>query len=189
MEGKCEETEYDVFRDSPLRHCGYADEVGEAFRAVVPRSVVYAGYGVSLLYTLGDITDKALRCKHQQDSFEAVTEQIIDTVLWQCTASFIIPPLLVNRTAAVARWAFRTMPGFRVAAGQALGTAKARVARWTPVAAGLSIIPFLPGTVDPFVDRAMDKWVRPWLQGKSRSFISPTAAPPPGSEPEQHHRS
>lgn len=30
--GGNEDTFYNIFRDSPLRYCGYANEIGESFR-------------------------------------------------------------------------------------------------------------------------------------------------------------
>jgi fission process protein 1 len=48
-----QETEYNVFRHSPLRYLGYANEVGEAFRyqlpkCVVPLYIISIGYAFSM---------------------------------------------------------------------------------------------------------------------------------------------
>ena len=45
--------DYDVFKDSWLRYCGYANEVGEAFRPIIPRSLVFATYAIASIYALG----------------------------------------------------------------------------------------------------------------------------------------
>lgn len=37
---------------------GYANEVGEAFRSLVPKAVVWLSYGVSSSYVLADAIDK-----------------------------------------------------------------------------------------------------------------------------------
>lgn len=37
---------------------GYANEVGEAFRSLVPAAVVWLSYGVSSSYVLADAIDK-----------------------------------------------------------------------------------------------------------------------------------
>lgn len=37
---------------------GYANEVGEAFRSMVPAAVVWLSYGVSSSYVLADAIDK-----------------------------------------------------------------------------------------------------------------------------------
>jgi len=38
---------------------GYANEVGEAFRSLVPKSVVHGSYGIASLYVLADTVDKS----------------------------------------------------------------------------------------------------------------------------------
>lgn len=40
---------------------GYANEIGEAFRPLVHRSVVMGSYGISSAYVLADTWDKALK--------------------------------------------------------------------------------------------------------------------------------
>jgi fission process protein 1 len=152
--------EYDIFRDSPLRHAGYADEVGEAFRPIIPRYLVWSSYAISLAYTCGDVFDKALKKNAMESSMPAVVQQAADTLLWQVFSSFLIPPLLVNRTSATARWVVHRIP---------MLAARPGFVRWTPVFAGLSIIPLCPKFVDPLVDEVMDKYVRPLLGGSSGS--------------------
>ena len=46
-----EEGVIDIYRDSPLRYCGYLNEVGEAFRPLIPVEIVYLSCG-------------AARCRH-----------------------------------------------------------------------------------------------------------------------------
>lgn len=52
---------YDIFKDSSLRFLGYTNELGEAFRPLLPRPVVTATYGVVFLYTIADTADKCKR--------------------------------------------------------------------------------------------------------------------------------
>ena len=52
------EGEEDIYRDSLLRYCGYANEVGEAFRPLVPVPVVYFSYVIAITYILADTVDK-----------------------------------------------------------------------------------------------------------------------------------
>ena len=54
-----EEKEIDIYRDTPVRLLGYANEVGEAFRALVNVKAVYASYGLASAYVLADTYDKA----------------------------------------------------------------------------------------------------------------------------------
>ena len=44
--------EVDIYRDTPVRLLGYANEVGEAFRALIHVNWVRASYGVASLYVL-----------------------------------------------------------------------------------------------------------------------------------------
>ncbi|XP_014690273.1 mitochondrial fission process protein 1 isoform X2 [Equus asinus] len=50
--------ERDLFRDTWVRYLGYANEVGEAFRSLVPAAVVWLSYGVASSYVLADAIDK-----------------------------------------------------------------------------------------------------------------------------------
>ena len=52
--------EVDIYRDTWVRYCGYANEVGESFRYVLPRMVV-PSYGVSFGYVFADARDKYLK--------------------------------------------------------------------------------------------------------------------------------
>ena len=53
--------EVDIYRDTPVRFLGYANEVGEAFRALVHVNWVRFSYGVASAYVLADTYDK-VRC-------------------------------------------------------------------------------------------------------------------------------
>jgi len=48
----------DIYRDTPIRLLGYANEVGEAFRAIVSAKLVWASYGLASMYVLADTQDK-----------------------------------------------------------------------------------------------------------------------------------
>ncbi|TSL28182.1 Mediator of RNA polymerase II transcription subunit 13-like [Bagarius yarrelli] len=50
--------EVDIYRDTWVRFLGYANEVGEAFRALVPVSMVWASYAVATAYVSADAMDK-----------------------------------------------------------------------------------------------------------------------------------
>ena len=60
---KDEVKEVDIYRDTPVRLLGYANEVGEAFRALVNVKFVYASYGLASAYVLADTNDKASKAK------------------------------------------------------------------------------------------------------------------------------
>ena len=101
-----EETAYDIFRDSPLRYMGYANEVGEALAAFLPVWGVPFSYAVAISYVLADTGDKAYLewerngCAEDDPSCTIMTKKLrfllagslaFDTVLWQMLASVIIP--------------------------------------------------------------------------------------------------
>ena len=50
----------DLWRDTPVRLLGYANEVGESFRYIFPR-MVKPSYGLAFAYTFGDVYDKGQR--------------------------------------------------------------------------------------------------------------------------------
>ena len=51
------EKRYDIWRDSPVRLFGYANEVGESFRYIFPR-IVLPSYILSISYVCCDAIDK-----------------------------------------------------------------------------------------------------------------------------------
>ena len=50
----------DIWRDTPVRLLGYANEVGESFRYVFPRGVI-PSYVVAFSYVLADTQDKSMK--------------------------------------------------------------------------------------------------------------------------------
>lgn len=48
----------DIWRDTPVRLLGYANEVGESFRHILPR-MVGPSYALAFAYTFGDVADKS----------------------------------------------------------------------------------------------------------------------------------
>jgi len=52
--------EYDVFKQSLLRYAGYANELGEAFRPLIPKWIVTSSYAVAFAYAGGDAVDKGM---------------------------------------------------------------------------------------------------------------------------------
>jgi len=61
--------ELDVLRDTWARYLGYANEVGEACRGVLPLSLVHASYGLVGLYVLADAIHKGRRASHVRSFF------------------------------------------------------------------------------------------------------------------------
>lgn len=50
--------ELDIFKDTSLRFLGYTNEVGEAFRSLIPRPLVNATYAIAAAYALSDSVHK-----------------------------------------------------------------------------------------------------------------------------------
>ena len=67
--------EVDIYRDTPLRYLGYANEVGEAFRALVHVNWVKLSYGVASAY-------------------------VVSTWVVQLTVSSLNPNIFANRNAS-----------------------------------------------------------------------------------------
>ena len=49
----------DLYKDTPVRYLGYANELGESFRPLAPPGFVAATYAVSFGYVFMDMQDKA----------------------------------------------------------------------------------------------------------------------------------
>lgn len=93
------EAEFDPLRDGPARYLGYANELGEAFRAWIPVWGVPASYAVAIAYVVTDTFDKAIKANSQarkelsgnaalpaDDVSKLVTlitaERFVDTLTW-----------------------------------------------------------------------------------------------------------
>jgi len=88
--------EVDIYRDTPLRYLGYANEVGEAFRALMHVRWVRATYGVASAYVLADTYDKGVKqSKEPGADTGKVAIAAVDTLLWQALASVIVPGVYI----------------------------------------------------------------------------------------------
>jgi len=147
--------EVDIYRDTPLRYLGYANEVGEAFRALVHVNWVKLSYGVASAYVLADTNDKAQKMSRSlpaddDSKTKKVAFAAVDTLLWQALASVIIPGFTINRICAASLY---TM-------GRAIPTVSLNSRKWATTAIGLGVIPFIVHPIDSFVHIAMDKTTR-----------------------------
>jgi len=149
------DNEVDIYRDTPLRLLGYANEVGEAFRALVSVNWVRLSYGVASCYVLADTNDKAQKMSKSlpaddESRGKKIAFAAVDTLLWQALASVIIPGFTINRICALSLYTMgRTIPNV------ALNSRK-----WATTAIGLGVIPFIVHPIDSFVHTAMDNTTR-----------------------------
>ena len=84
---------YNIFRDSLLRYCGYANEVGESFRYQYPRLVV-PSYVVAFGYCLADSMSAGYQVMSSEEGGGAAASKdtrskekraaiaMFDTLLW-----------------------------------------------------------------------------------------------------------
>ncbi|XP_033113505.1 mitochondrial fission process protein 1-like isoform X4 [Anneissia japonica] len=139
-----------------LVHTCYANEVGEAFRALVPVSVVRASYLVASGYVVADAAHKGNQAKEMQWKTESVrTKKILhaigDTIIWQGLASVAIPGFTINRICAISQLLLRKTT-----------TLPAPIRKWTTTAVGLGMIPIIITPIDRSVDYFMNNSIRKW---------------------------
>ncbi|XP_065158412.1 mitochondrial fission process protein 1-like [Atheta coriaria] len=146
----------DLYRDTPVRYLGYANEVGEAFRAIIGSKLVLASYGVAVLYVCADTTDKTIKTHQEksnapnriiQTSFTAA-----DTLIWQMLASVAIPGYTINRICAGSMWFMKK--------NKAMSKINKAPRNMIVAGIGLAVIPLIIHPIDHFVDVLMDKTLR-----------------------------
>ncbi|EKX51635.1 hypothetical protein GUITHDRAFT_85038 [Guillardia theta CCMP2712] len=161
--------EHDVFKDTPVRFLGYANELGESFRPVVPRSWVTASYVLAGSYVLADTTHKSWESmsdkqKHSSDRMKMAIERGLDTALWQGLASIAIPGIVINRIV----WAASKVK------------VPVRYRSIFPTAMGLASIPFIVTPIDCMVHHVADCTYRPHI--KKVAAFGTSLLHPPGQE-------
>ncbi|XP_002915611.1 mitochondrial fission process protein 1 isoform X2 [Ailuropoda melanoleuca] len=145
--------ERDLFRDTWVRYLGYANEVGEAFRSLVPATVVWLSYGVSSSYVLADAIDKGKKAgavpSSEAGRSSRVTVAVVDTFVWQALASVAIPGFTINRVCAASLYILGTATRWPLS-----------VRKWTTTALGLLVIPVIIHPIDRSVDFLLDSSLR-----------------------------
>jgi mitochondrial fission process protein 1 len=148
-----QDKEVDLWRDTPLRLLGYANETGESFRYIFPK-MVRPSYAVSYAYTFADCIDKGYKT-YKKDG--RVSNQCaintFDALTWQILASVAIPGYLINKTVAFATFVL----GKRFPSHTHFGPVPVR---FVPVIVGLSTIPFIVSPIDNFTTYLMNMTMR-----------------------------
>jgi fission process protein 1 len=163
---KSETKEYDIYRDSPLRYMGYANECGEAFAAWLPPFGVPATYGVAAVYVLADTFDKAIKANKEKGVKEGVIVGL-DTVTWQMLASVFWPGSFIRVTVNATNLLVSKLPAdLSLDIG---GLDAATIEKALPTAIGLMTIPFIVKPIDKTIDWAMEESVTKVLRGKCES--------------------
>ncbi|KAL3935176.1 MAG: hypothetical protein SGBAC_009250 [Bacillariaceae sp.] len=149
------EDTYDIFRDSPVRYLGYANEVGESFRYQFPKFVV-PSYVVSFGYCFADAATSGYDIYQtgiQNGSKTAKADSLVataDTLIWQSLASVTVPGATINMVVKASRFAVARSPV----------ALSAVVSKWIPTVTGLGSIPFIISPIDHGVDVLMDSTFR-----------------------------
>ena|ERR1719469_26626 len=140
------EAKVDIWRDTPVRLLGYANETGEAFRHIFPR-MVGPSYALAIGYSLCDVADKGyLTYKRDQGFSKLVFAHSFDCFIWQMAASVFIPGAFINQVVSLSQ---KMIPNC---------TSGNR--RFIPVFIGLATIPFIVHPIDSFTTWALEKTLR-----------------------------
>ena len=146
--------ERDIWRQSPLRFAGYANELGEAFRPLISHTWVHASYAVAIAYVLGDTYDKASAAGRQATARSEspgpfVLTTALDVLSWQTIASVAVPGFVINRVVALSGALLRR-------AGRQPGI--------VPTLVGLASVPLIIKPIDHATDAVLDASIRPAIE-------------------------
>jgi len=166
--------ELDIFRHTPLRYLGYANEVGEAFRYQISKKVLALAYVVSFGYIIGDTIDKGYKSYKQKikeynfknnklvenenqenlknkksssnDFFNIIIKNASLSFSWQVLATEFLPAGCVFIIVKFAKkFKFSLIKS-------------KKIKYWMPSIIGLLLIPTFPYTIDPTVDKLFDQF-------------------------------
>ncbi|XP_046360302.2 mitochondrial fission process protein 1-like [Haliotis rufescens] len=150
------EREHDIFKHTLIRYFGYANEVGESFRALIHVNWVRLSYLTASGYVVADsihkgylTSQKSFNSPHEKRT--QVSVSVGDTLVWQGLASVAIPGLTINRICALSNILLKKTSSLPCS-----------VRKWTTTGIGLVCIPFIISPIDRSVDHLMDKVIRPY---------------------------
>ena len=141
------EEKYDIWRHSPVRYLGYANEVGEAFRYQLSTRNLILAYIISASYVAGDSIDKTYKSYNKNNRIADLKlfKTFAISLSWQILATEILPGLFV----------FLVVKQAKKFQYQSIKNTKIRY--WMPTIIGLCFIPIFPYTIDPIVDEVFNK--------------------------------
>ena len=185
----------DIWRDTPLRYLGYANECGEAFRAFLPGWGVPASYAVAIGYVLADTADKAVKEWEKPAQCSSgvrgarVVASAADALFWQLLASVFWPGSVIHLVVAATTKTLEVLPGAdsaaaAIAAALPVDAAGPAVLASVPTALGLVTIPFIVEPIDETVHKVSDVSVRPALNTLTRALAAADPETPEGQEGE-----
>lgn len=178
--------EVDIWRDTPVRYLGYANECGEALRALLPPAGVPASYALAIGYVLADTMDKAFkewelsgRCETgPSGAMRAmrVATTAFDALSWQLLASVFVPGSVIHFTYSVMTFAVAHVTDVGGGDGTAdmafstLPAATTAALNYLPTVVGLATIPFIVEPIDETIHKVHDMSIRPTLSASIDSF-------------------
>jgi len=156
-----------------MRPSAYASEVGESTKAVVPRYVYKALYGISGAYVITDTLIKVhdlSENKHVIDHYGVghkkdpiLAKKFVDSLLWHSLASFALPGLAVHQTVKLASMGRKCMTSTKIPQS---------LIRMYPPLIGLAIIPFIIHPIDHVTDYVLDNTVRQFYSVETKKFLT-----------------
>ncbi|XP_003696813.1 mitochondrial fission process protein 1 [Apis florea] len=146
--------EINIYRDTPIRYLGYANEIGEAFRPIIPHSIVWFSYTIASGYVLADTINSGFNTYSNTVTTKSknVLLSMTDTLLWQSLASVIIPGYTINRVCAAVQFI------------QKKNNNTYLKSRWIPTLIGLATIPVIIHPIDNLVEEIMNITYRKWIR-------------------------
>ncbi len=165
--------EANVWRDTPLRYLGYADEFGEAMAPYIGHKAVTGSYVLSSLYALVDVATASHRVYHRnrdlspQGRIRKTLTEALDSTLFHLAATVFVPALMIKylRQGISRAMNHHTIPA-------SIGRFRTSIA----TLAGILAIPLISKPVDKVIDGIMDWTYRP-LTGKNRIVGSIKSVP------------
>jgi mitochondrial fission process protein 1 len=171
-----------LFRDTPVRYLGYANEIGESFRYQYPKYVV-PSYIVAFGYCLADAISTGYHSynstklnpssqlnntiegqnssnssRQQEQQLRRAVIATLDTLLWQTLASVMIPGYVIHTIVKVTKYSISPS----VVPKQI--KVPLMVVTWLPTAIGLGAIPFIVHPIDHSVDYILNNTTRTFFK-------------------------
>lgn len=147
----------DLYRDTAVRYFGYANEVGEAFRPLVPAPLVTFSYLVAFCYIAADSYSQGAKVVDPSSGGGWKKPSVlasIDSLLFQFMASVIFPSFTINRWVTFFGTVLSELPE------EQFSNVSTEVLQYLPTATGLILIPIICAPLDVLTHRLLDNSFR-----------------------------
>lgn len=166
---------------SAHRYVAYTSDIGESFRPIFPQWIVRAGYSISWMYIIGDVSYITYRAKLKQEGYELPHDWKpwetlpsaakilpvdaspdwkmvgLERLIFQSVASMGLPAMTIHSLVRHSgTWFNRTFPK------------NAALRTWGPIAMGLMVVPALPYVFDKPIEHLLAKYVFPNNHGHAK---------------------